>query len=72
MAAARLASSFAVAGIFGKASVPRLATGILQQIDVSADDVDRLRAKLTGVAIHYPPLTDEERTKLDASLGVKS
>jgi hypothetical protein len=50
------------------ASLPRLKKLDLRRIDITAADVDALRAALPPVTINWTPLTDDERTKLDAFL----
>ncbi len=44
----------------------------LQRIDIGSAEVDTLRGQLKGVTVDYKPLTDDERTKLDAFLKVKA
>ena len=48
--------------------LPRLKKLELRRIDIPAADVESLRAALPSVAIDWKPLTDDERTKLEAFL----
>ena len=48
--------------------LPRLKKLELRRIDIPAADVETLRAALPSVAIDWKPLTDDERTKLEAFL----
>jgi hypothetical protein len=49
-------------------ALPQLKKLSLARIDIPAEDVEKLKAALPGVKIDWKPLTDEERTKLDAFL----
>ena len=48
--------------------LPRLKKLELRRIDIPAADVETLRTALPSVAIDWKPLTDDERTKLEAFL----
>ena len=48
--------------------LPRLKKLELRRIDIPEADVETLRAALPSVAIDWKPLTDDERTKLEAFL----
>ena len=48
--------------------LPRLKKLDLRRIDIPAEDVETLRAALPSIAIDWKPLTDDERTKLEAFL----
>ncbi len=48
--------------------LPRLKKLELRRIDISTADVEALKASLPNVAIDWKPLTDDERTKLEAFL----
>jgi hypothetical protein len=49
-------------------SLPRLRKLELLRIDIAAEDVARLKSALPEVQVEWKPLTDEERTKLEAYL----
>ncbi len=49
-------------------ALPKLKRLELRRIDIPAADVETLRTALPAVTITWTPLTDEERTKLDAFL----
>lgn len=53
---------------YGTEGLPRLKKLELRRIDIPATDVETLRAALPSVAIDWKPLTDDERTKLEAFL----
>ena len=48
--------------------LPRLKKLELRRIDIPAADIEALQASLPNVAIDWKPLTDDERTKLEAFL----
>lgn len=48
--------------------LPHLKKLELRRIDIPAADIETLRAALPNVAMDWKPLTDEERTKLEAFL----
>ncbi len=48
--------------------LPRLKKLELRRIDIPATDIEALRASLPAVAIDWKPLTDDERSKLEAFL----
>ena len=48
--------------------LPRLKKLELRRIDISAGDIEALRAALPSVAIDWKPLTDDERAKLESFL----
>ncbi len=48
--------------------LPRLRKLDLPRIDIPAAEVEMLKGMLPSVAIEWKPLTDDERTKLDAFL----
>ena len=48
--------------------LPRLKKLELRRIDISAADIEMLRAALPSVSIDWKPLTDDERAKLEAFL----
>jgi len=49
--------------------LPKLKKLILERIDISTDDVEKLKVELKGVDIKLTPLTDEEKKRLDAMLA---
>lgn len=49
-------------------ALPKLTRLSLQRIDLSAEDVEKLKAALPAVKVDLKPLTDDERKKLDAYL----
>ncbi len=61
-----------LAALTGLQSLKSLKKLQLQRIDIGSAEVDELRGKLPGVTIDYKPLTDDERSKLDAFLKVIS
>ena len=46
-------------------ALPKLKKLKLQGVDISNGDMEKLRAKMPGVAIDWKPFTDEERKRLD-------
>ena len=52
-------------------ALPKLKRLQLNQIDIPADDVAKLKAALPNVTVDWKPLSDEDRAKLDKFLKRK-
>jgi hypothetical protein len=50
------------------AVLPNLKKLKLEGVDITADDVEKLRAKMPGVSIDWKPMSEEERKRLQEFL----